>query len=276
MYHNKQMMQLIADFYAHIFVFLSDVMSWITEKKRRRLLDSFNEKFFEKFEHQISTITQRSERIRNFAAQCSRAEQRHISAAVEDLRQDIRLGLTGQKRHEAEMAYHAEMIARELYEGRKERQRLMEDRENYRLLADQLKQMLTDKAITWIKDTRATGNERSMSIIDGHSSRFLSRMISIEPPSLTDWKLEDILLSSKHLEDFFYRNRIRLEDDRLGPIGVTSDVVRRLSEWMKNQTPQFLWIEGPRVVADDINNPITVLANRVIQLAEQTQIPTIS
>ncbi|KAI1195289.1 hypothetical protein F5X97DRAFT_247515 [Nemania serpens] len=274
---NKQMMQLIADFYAHIFVFLSDVMSWITEKKRRRLLDSFNEKFFEKFENQISMITQRSERIRNFAAQCSRAEQRQIGAAVEDLKQDIRLGLTGQERREAEMVYHAEMIERELYEGRKERQQLREDGEHFRLLADRLIQMLEDKAITWIRDTRSAGNERGMLITD------VNRLLSIPSgssivasPSLTDWKSEDILLSSKHLEDFFYRGRIRLEDDRLGPIGVSSDVIRRLSEWMKKHTPQFLWIEGPRVVADDINNPITVLANRVIQLAEQTQIPTIS
>ncbi|KAI0448306.1 hypothetical protein F5B21DRAFT_498008 [Xylaria acuta] len=283
MYHTKEMMQLIADFYAHIFVFLSDVMGWIMERKRKRLLDSFNEKFFQKFEDQIDMIKKRSERIRNFAAQCSRAEQRLTRVVVEDLAQDVRLGLIGQKRQEAEVVYHAERIERELYEGRMERQQLREDGQNFRLLADRVIKMLEDKAIIWIGDSHAMGINERISITEGYLPGFPSQLLStagdyssLGSPMLTDWTSESILLNSKHLEDFFYRDRVRLEDDRLGPTGVSTDAIRRLSDWMKIPTSLFLWLEGPQIDADDIENPITVLANRIIQLAEQARIPTIS
>ncbi|KAI0551807.1 hypothetical protein F4679DRAFT_124737 [Xylaria curta] len=283
MYHTKEMMQLIADFYAHIFVFLSDVMGWITEKKRKRLLDSFNEKFFQKFEHQIDMIKQKSERIRNFAAQCSRAEQRLTRETVEDLAQDVRLGLIGQKRQEAEVAYHAERIERELYEGRRERQELREDGKNFRLLADRIINMLEDKAIIWIGDTRSMGNSKRISTTEGYSPGFPSQLLaaagdyySMGSPMSTDWTSEEILLNSKHLEDFFHRDRVRLEDDRFGPTGVSADAVRRLSDWMKDPALLFLWLEGPQIDADGIDNPISVLTNRVIQLAEQARVPTIS
>ncbi|RYC59102.1 hypothetical protein CHU98_g7105 [Xylaria longipes] len=283
MYHTREMMQLITDFYAHIFVFLSDVMGWITEKKRKRLLDSFNEKFFQKFEHQIGMIKQRSERIRSFAAQSSRAEQRLTRVAVEDLAQDVRLGLVGQKRQEAEVVYHAERIERELYEGRKERQQLREDAHNFTLLAGRITNMLEDKALIWIGDSRSMGINKRILMTEGYLPGFPSQLLStagdyspMGSPLSTDWTSESILLNSKHLEDFFHRDRVRLEDDRLGPTGVSADVVRRLSEWMKNPISLFLWLEGPRIDADDIDNPITVLSNRVIQLAEQAQVPTIS
>ncbi|KAI1744782.1 hypothetical protein F4680DRAFT_405956 [Xylaria scruposa] len=281
MYHTREMMQLIADFYAHIFVFLSDVMGWITEKKRKRLLDSFNEKFFQKFEHQIDMIKQRSERIRNFAAQCSRAEQRLTRETVEDLAQDIRLGLIGQKRQEAEVAYHAERIERELNEGRRERQQLREDGKNFRLLADRIINMLEDKAIIWIGDTRSIDIAKMISMTEGYSPGFPSQLLtgdysSMGSPMSTDWTSEDILLNSKHLEDFFHRDRIRLEDDRFGRIGVSANVIRRLSDWMKDSTSLFLWLEGPHIDADGIDNPMSVLANRVIHLAEQSRVPTIS
>ncbi|KAI0514732.1 hypothetical protein F5B22DRAFT_610538 [Xylaria bambusicola] len=278
-YHTRAMKELIADLYAHIFIFLSDVMVWITEKKRRRLLDSFNEKFIQKFEKQLSMIKQKSERIKNLAAQCSRAEQRHVRAAVEDLAQDVRLGLTGQRRQEAEMAYYAEIIERELYEGRKERQQLREDGQNFRWLADQIVKMLENKAMIWIEDSRAAGDGRRMLMTERRSPGFPSQLLVTPGGSsqaLIDWTLEDILLSSKHLEDFFDRGRFRLEEDRAGPTGVSSGIIRRLSEWMKNPTSYLLWLEGPRIFADDINNPFDVLANRIIQLAEQNHIPTIS
>ncbi|KAI0487790.1 hypothetical protein F4859DRAFT_525824 [Xylaria cf. heliscus] len=283
MYHTQDMMQLIADFYAHIFVFLSDVMGWITEKKRKRLLDSFNEKFFQKFEQQIGMIKKRSERIRNFAAQCSRAEQRLARVTIEELAQDVRLGLTGQKRHEAEVVYHAERIEKELYEGRKERQQLREDGRNYKLLADGIINMLEDKAVVWVGDSRFMGINQRVSMTGAYPTGFTSQLLgnagdypSMESPLLTDWTSEDILLNSKNLEDFFHRDRVRLEDDRFGPTAMSADAIRRLSEWMKSLKSLFLWIEGPGMSGDDIDSPITILANRVIQLAEEARIPTIS
>ncbi|KAJ3576728.1 hypothetical protein NPX13_g3610 [Xylaria arbuscula] len=278
-YHINAMMELIADLYAHIFIFLSDVMEWMMQKKKRRVLDSFNEKFYQRFEDQITTIKHKSERIKNLAAQCSRAEQRYTRVALEDLAQDLRLGLTDQRRHEAEMAYSAEMFQRELYECRKERQQRMEDGQKLKLLADQIVKMLENKSMLWIGDSRSIGNERRMLMTETYPPGYPSQLLAASgqrSPMVDNWTSEEVLLSSKHLEDFFHRDRIRLDDDRIGPVGISSGVVRRVSEWMKSATSHFLWLEGPRIVADDASNPVTVLADRIIHLAEENGIPAIS
>jgi hypothetical protein len=149
------MMQLIADLYAHIFVFLSDVMGWITEKRRKRLLDSFNENFNQKFENQIEIIGNKSERIKNLAAQSSRAEQRVARLEIEDLARDVRVGLVDEARRQAEVAHMAVILERELSESRKERQLLRDDTQNFKRLGEKIINMLQDKAMSWITDVRS-------------------------------------------------------------------------------------------------------------------------
>ncbi|KAI5926622.1 hypothetical protein F4810DRAFT_707160 [Camillea tinctor] len=283
LFRTKAMMQVIADFYAHIFIFLSDVMDWITEKRRKRLLDSFNENFYQKFEGQIATIKHKSDMIRNLAAQSSRAEQRDTRLTLEDLARDVRLGLTGEERHRAEMTYYAERIERELLEGRKERQLLREDSQHYKQLAGQLMSMLQDKAMVWIGDMRSIDSNlppgfpflQAMANLDQamNMERRASRDIS---SAMSVWASEDVLLNSQHLEDFFYRDRVRLQIDPSGLVNVTPETLRRLGDWMKDDSSRFLWLEGTPTETDDADNPITMIANHVVELAEQTGIPVIS
>ncbi|KAI0600022.1 hypothetical protein F4775DRAFT_547723 [Biscogniauxia sp. FL1348] len=283
LFRTQAMMQLIADFYAHIFIFLSDVMDWITEKRRKRLLDSFNENFYQKFEGQIAKIKHKSDMIRNLAAQSSRAEQRATRLTIEELAQDVRLGLTGEERRHAEMAYYAERIERELVEGRRERQLLREDGQHFKQLADRLTSMLQDKAMVWIRDMRSMNGDLPPGF------PFLQAMVSTDQimnmgraasadvsPVVFDWTSEEVLFNSKHLEDFFYRDRVRLHIDPLSPTTVSPETLRRLGDWMKNVSSRFLWLEGPPTEADDFDNPITMLANQVVELAEQSRIPVVS
>ncbi|KAI8627667.1 hypothetical protein F5Y19DRAFT_440740 [Xylariaceae sp. FL1651] len=279
MFQTMGMKQLIADLYAHIFVFLSDVMGWITEKRRKRLLDSFNENFYKKFEDQIERIRSKSDRIKNLAAQSSRAEQRVTRLAVEDIARDVRVGLVSEERRHAEVAYMAERIERELSENRKERELLREDGQNFRRLADRITTMLQDKAMVWIGDMRSTDGGYQPSF--RYPTRFAvspGRSVDAfgECSTVASWTSEEVLLNSRDLEDYFHRDRVRLRGDPLRPNSVTPDAFRRLSEWMKNQSSRFLWLEGPPTHADDFENPLTVLANCVIELAEQAHVPVIS
>ncbi|OTB06590.1 hypothetical protein M426DRAFT_72113 [Hypoxylon sp. CI-4A] len=264
MFQTQTMMELVADFYAHIFVFLSDTMDWISEKRRRRLLDSFNENFYQKFESQVETISRKSDTIRNLAARSSRAEQRVTRLTVEDLAKDVRLGLTGEERRHAETVYMAEKIERELLEGRRERQRLREDGEHFKQLADRLTTMLQDKALVWIGDMRSTSGEK------------LTMSSRAGSPMMAEWRSEEVILNSKHLEDFFYRDRVRLPNDSFNPTRISSEALRRLTEWMKDGSSHLLWLEGPPIEADDFDNPITMLANKVVELAEESHIPVLS
>lgn len=84
------------------------------------------------------------------------------------------------------------------------------------------------------------------------------------------------MLNSKHLEDFFHRDRMRLLGRSFNSASISSEVIGRLGEWMKDKTSRLLWLEGPLIEADDLDNPITMLANRIAELAESSHIPVIS
>lgn len=153
-FSTQAMLALVAEFYASVFLFLSDTMDYFMEKKRKRLLDSFNEDFYHKFESQIERIKHRSNRIRNLAAQNSRAEQRATRLIVEDIAHDVRFGLAGEARHRAEMAHYAERVEKELVEVKREAKLLREEGRPFRELADRLTQMLEGGAMGWLGDMR--------------------------------------------------------------------------------------------------------------------------
>ncbi|KAI2776154.1 hypothetical protein F4815DRAFT_485338 [Daldinia loculata] len=277
LFRTREMLELVADFYAHVFIFLSDTMDWITEKRRKRLLDSFNENFYKKFENQVETIRHKSDIIRNLAAQSSRAEQRVTRLVVEDLAQDIRLGLTGEERRHAETIYAAEKIEKELSEGRRERQLLGEEGRQFKQLADRLTSMLQDKAMIWIGDMHSIDKRLStVSLLAGPEYLGAAPAVRSGSLCLSEWKSEDVVLNSKHLEDFFHRDRMRLLGRSFNSASISSEVIGRLGEWMKDKTSRLLWLEGPLIEADDLDNPITMLANRIAELAESSHIPVIS
>ncbi|KAI1644423.1 uncharacterized protein F4817DRAFT_346889 [Daldinia loculata] len=277
LFRTREMLELVADFYAHVFIFLSDTMDWISEKRRKRLLDSFNENFYKKFENQVETIRHKSDMIRNLAAQSSRAEQRVTRLVVEDLAQDIRLGLTGEERRHAETIYAAEKIEKELSEGRRERQLLREEERQFKQLADRLTSMLQDKAMVWIGDMHSIDKSLSpVSLLAGPEYLGAAPAVRSGSLCLSEWKSEDVVLNSKHLEDFFHRDRMRLLGRSFNSASISSEVIGRLGEWMKDKTSRLLWLEGPLIEADDLDNPITMLANRIAELAESSHIPVIS
>ncbi|KAI1338624.1 hypothetical protein F5Y15DRAFT_407601 [Xylariaceae sp. FL0016] len=266
-FHTKDMMRLVADVYSQIFLFLSDVMDWVTEKRRKRLLDSFNDNLVQKFENRIVMIKSKSDLIRNLAAQSSRAEQRATRLIVEDMARnvnDLRIGAVGQERRYAHMVYFAGKIESELAERQKEREMWKPDGPHFKQLAGRVTMMLEDNLKVWCGDKRSG---------DGITEPSLS---SIGARPCATWTSDEILSSSKHLEDYFHRDRLRLAGDPVTPATVPKPTLTQLSEWMRDDSARIIWLDGPSMYLDDIENPITMLATKVTELAEQTGIPVLS
>lgn len=140
------MKHLVADLYEHIFLFLNGVMDWILSKRYRRLLDSFIDNFNDRFDGEIKKINQKAERVRIFALQSSRAEIRVTRLVAEGLSRDIRLGLDGQERYEAEMRLQAERMGQKI-------DRIVEDtrrqRDDMMTLGQTVKALLEADVIGW-------------------------------------------------------------------------------------------------------------------------------
>ncbi|KAF6794597.1 phytanoyl- dioxygenase family protein [Colletotrichum sojae] len=273
MYDTDEMRILIADLYAHIFLLLGSVMDWMAKKRRKRLLDSFNEDLSEVFEGEIAKVKAISDRVRQRAEQSGRAELRYTRLAVENSARDIRAGLEGQERQQADMRYFAESIAREqirladLWAEDKQQQ-----------LAEKVVNMLEERAIRWLR----AGQTPSAA-----PQGFLTTtLLSLGGPNPEDvvtplysgcrYTSEVIIQDSCHLEDYFHRDRVRFPADAFDPVMVQPEYFRPISDWAKSPPPRLLWFEGPALEADDFDNPLSMMAATTIALAAQTKLPIIS
>lgn len=145
------MKELVVDLYAHIFIFLGSVMDWILEKRFKRLVDSFNESLSKRFESEVKVIRRKAERIRDLAAQSSRAELRATRLTVEGIERDVRVGLVASAREQAEMNYRMKRLESEMADMVRGREQLDQAWQQLALFA---KRMLTDNATGWLRGTR--------------------------------------------------------------------------------------------------------------------------
>ncbi|KAK2051879.1 hypothetical protein LY76DRAFT_556540 [Colletotrichum caudatum] len=266
LFQTEDMQKLIADLYSHIFLFLTTVMDWMMKKRRRRLLDSFNEDLLTVFEDDMEKIKTITKRIRNLAEQGSRAEVRSARSTLEELARDVRVGLEGERRHQAEMRHHAEGIKRN-----QQRNANLWSFEKRQQLADSIVDLLEDRALGWL--------EKARGMHDMSRQPFLNPTVAlslVQPSIKATYTSEEVALNSRFLEDYFDRDRVRLPTDSFSPVMISPEILRNISEWAKAPAPNLLWLDGEPIKCDDFDNPITMIAAKVISLAEQSQTPVMS
>jgi hypothetical protein len=85
---------------------------------------------------------------------------------------------------------------------------------------------------------------------------------------------EELASNSAHLEDFFHRDRVRLDPDYFAPISINPEGLMHIVEWAKSRESPMLGIMGPYFDGDEFENPMALLAARFIQFA--ADVPIIS
>lgn len=113
MFKTEAMKVQLANLYAHIFLFLQDVMKWYMKKSQRRFLDAFRGDFYDEFKEQIEGILEMSREIKRESDIGSKAEIRSIRLFSEEMSEkfarfsaemaDIRVGMEGSSRDWAEL-----------------------------------------------------------------------------------------------------------------------------------------------------------------------------
>lgn len=130
-YKTGDMQKKVANFYAHVFLFLQDTMEWYLKKQRTKVLDAFREDFFTHFEDEINNIKRFSTEIQREAHRCAMGETRSIrltAERIEDIintgQADLRLALDGLSRENADIKHDQRVLLREIERDRDERLRL--------------------------------------------------------------------------------------------------------------------------------------------------------
>lgn len=302
LYDTPEMREAIATLYAEIFLLLSDLIEYLTKKRLKRLLKSFNEDLCDKFEGEIGKINKKAKKIQRLAEQGSRAELRAMRLQLENLQQDIIVGREGEARRQAEIIAAENRMEAERVEIMRRREIAMQ-RKMMEQLAGSMNRMLGDEALQAVVDIRAANRECSAipatSLHSEHVDPLANRTVEAAhqgsilplgyltsmttfPQSATAAPLnrvimsDDVLLYSKQFEDFFDRERVRLPGRmQMRPVMQTEQIIRRLSDWAKG-APSILWLEGPASPLRDEYNPISTIAAGVVDLADQGSVPVIS
>jgi acyl carrier protein phosphodiesterase len=81
----EDMRQAIGTLYSHIFHFLKSAMKWYQSNSLKKVLNSFNESFYDKFEEQIVKIKSLSEWLQKKGNLKSRAELRDLRLVVDQM-----------------------------------------------------------------------------------------------------------------------------------------------------------------------------------------------
>ncbi|KAF2464831.1 uncharacterized protein BDR25DRAFT_271045 [Lindgomyces ingoldianus] len=261
LFRTEAMQRAVADLYAHIFLFLTDTLSWYMKKRRKRMMDSFNERFLQEFECEIDNIKRKSEIIKRKAAQHLMAEQRVTRLTVEETRKDLRLGLEGVMRTHAETMYYAQHVADQIERQRVEQQ---EVKNNVAQLYRNIVKFLTDSA----------QSEKGNVSLDLESEHIMNpRAVQGANKSR-----DDLHLNSASLEDFFQRDRVRLECDLFVPTPVDPEAVSCLAEWTRQLSSFPILSIASRDFSsrDELENPMTILAAKFIDFAAASNIPLVS
>lgn len=95
-------------------------------------------------------------------------------------------------------------------------------------------------------------------------------------PSTNEWTAEQVAINSAHLEDFFHRDRVRLPYDLSAAVMIPPETLQHLTGWTASPSPGLLWIDGPPTEADDMENMVTKIAAKFIDLASQCRVPIMS
>lgn len=287
LYNTKDVQMLIAKLYAHIFLFLKDVMSWFIDKHWKRILNSLREDFYSDFEEQVANIRQIAAQVKHRADMGASAEQRVTRISVEetraelaDLRSDLRLFLGGYARDKAEIAYAMNSLDRKarIEEQQKQTLKIEATKRSQRLadfIAADMTELLLEQAEGSVASKSRDFAETEMSR-ETPATFMVQEVQPVQNESRSQWGRENYLVASRHLELYFDRDHIREPFEVSPNLAVPSRISYRLREFVTGSGERLCAIAGSHKPDHQGMSIMTKVAGSFIAHAESLDLPVVS
>ncbi|TDZ54530.1 Acetylcholinesterase [Colletotrichum trifolii] len=217
------------------------------------------------FNTELDKIKDVAQKVRYLGMKKSSAEIRSARLTAENTSRDVRVGLEGSRRHQANMEAFAEQILKE-----KSQFSAMWSAEKQQQLAQLVVKLLKEEAMQFFEHQRE---------LPRNSQHDMTGIMTLSASAIRQVKektSEQVSLISAHLEDFFDRERVRVPDDSIRPIMADPELYQHIVSWAKASPPNILWFEGSPLDARNFENPLTMTAATIIELAAKIGAPTIS
>ncbi|KAF2258990.1 hypothetical protein CC78DRAFT_621384 [Lojkania enalia] len=230
------------------------------------------------------------------AAQHAMAEQRVARLMVEESKKDIRIGLEGVIRMQAETMHYAQHVADQLQRQRSEQREVVggwilsstEVKQNLAELYRSITKMLTDAAVS----DKARGERIFRDICSewlklfSYEPDIRKKYDEAQPRPVIDLQAaqdvnvvrENLHSNSASLEHYFHRDRIRLECEPFIPSVIDPEVLAYLAEWTREQSlaPILLICNSDTSLGIELESPMTILAVKFVDFASASNLPVIS
>lgn len=281
LYSTEDVQMLIANLYAHIFLFLKDSMSWYLDKHRKRILHSFREDFYDNFEDQVSNIKKIASQVKHRADVGMSAEQRVTRLAIERTHaavEDLRLHTSGSARETAELLEAVKkMEQRAIAEDQRKDEMMQQTPAKLQAIAAYIAthmfELLETHASGWLESRKDCPARDRIEEVRIHNSP-LQNLLESTPTELAN--RETYLMASRGVESYFDRDQIRLSFESSATVTVTSDVVQRLREFITGSEERILAIAGPKSLDHQGNSTTTKVAENFVNHTTEIGLPVVS
>ena len=274
LYDTEDVQMLVANLYAHIFLFLKDAMAWYLDKHWKRVLHSFREDFYDAFADQASNIKAIAAQVQHRANVGLSAEQRITRLAVEDLRMHTH----GSARKQAELEEAMKrMEKRALAEDQQKNATMQQTPEKLKELATYIAthmfDLLETQAAEWQERRKEIPPPKMVDDVQRADSSS-PPLAASTPPNLAN--RETYLMASRGLELHFDRDQIQLPFESSATVTASIDIVQHLQSFAANSEQYVLAIAGPQSRDHQGLSTTTKVAASFVNHATEIGLPLIS
>ncbi|KAM5350687.1 hypothetical protein ACJ41O_007192 [Fusarium nematophilum] len=243
LFPNDEMTSRVVDLYTGIFRFLENSLEWMMRARHKRAADAFNENLAELLQKDIAEVKAKSQRIRLFATQSGLADGRMTRHRVEGIDRDVQ--------HLREDNARLAATIEEMRDSQRELARLLQ------------RNLLMPQAKAWADQQRLSAEAHQQRL----SWQSASSMFSIEDENILDQ-------ASQALDGFFDRGRIKLLPEGFHVNSIPCHMIQHLINWLENEAEgsSIIWLQGPATLAEDHDNPMSMLAAKYIEIAGEIKL----
>ena len=238
----------VAKFYAAVFLFYADAIEWYKSGSRTKIRHSLHEGFSDRFKDQLQDIKRLSRLVNRAATSGHGAETSFVRLQLEQLKQDVRVGLQGRERLVAEENHQRQIQAVEVSEAQNRKQLLQISQADLRV---ELWRMIGLSGTMVLQDETQGFIEKRDAIRMGSQTHspgefvFSSTQASPVPksPPITDRTA--VLNLSVQLCSFIDRGAPIIDLKPLPYMLADQRIVKSLEGWLLSPESRILCLEGP-------------------------------
>ena len=283
---NETIQIAVAKFYIAVLLFYADVMKFYQASSGRKIWHSFDDKFSDRFKGPLENIKRLSRLVQRAAATGQGAEVRVIRLTVEEASVDIRAGLQGLARQQAELKESQTHLQFQQTQTNAQLERL-NDPQMLKALSDELWRSagMSGTALLLGQGQNMANERRAIEASDTQLQRQLPDIqanmlvshaeVNEEIGDETE-TLSDILPILEHLLELITRGARTIDISTPSFVAFDERITTALEKWTRASDSTLLYVEGASFSPEARQPQVTVAASRIVSSADQLRLPLLS